>query len=60
MQVVMVTKVVELLLDDGRVKVSDDAIKEAKTEEIKEMLVRYKYRVDGDEYRRMEVQTNEN
>ena len=47
------TKVVEMLLKDGRVDPTNDnewAIKYAKTEEIREMLIAYKYRVDGQEY----------
>ncbi len=49
-------KVVEILLKDGRVDPTDSnelAINLAETEEIKEMLIKYKYRVDGKEYCRM-------
>ena len=44
--------VVEVLLQDGRVEVNESAINNAATEEIKDMLIRYKYRVDGEEYQR--------
>lgn len=47
------TDIIKLLLDDGRIEVPDSAIEDAATEEIKEMLMRYKYRADGDEYQRM-------
>jgi ankyrin repeat protein len=47
------TKVVEILLQDGRVEATDQAIKNARTDEIKEMLLKYKYRVDGSEYCRL-------
>lgn len=43
-------KVVEVLLQDGRVEVTNDVIDDAKTKEIQEMLIVYKYRVDGKEY----------
>jgi ankyrin repeat protein len=49
-------KVVEILLKDGRVDPTDRnelAIQNADTEEIKEMLIKYKYRVDGKEYCKM-------
>ncbi len=49
-------KVVQLLLQDGRVDPTardNMAINQAKTEEIKEMLIKYKYRVDGPEYCRL-------
>jgi ankyrin repeat protein len=46
-------KVVSLLLQDGRVEVTDHAIRAANTEEIKEMLIVYKYRVDGPEYQKL-------
>lgn len=49
-------KVVEVLLQDGRVEATDLAINYADTDEIKEMLIAYKYRVDGQEYRRMKEQ----
>jgi hypothetical protein len=49
-------KLVELLLQDGRVEATDRAIREAKTSKIRDMLIRYKYRVDGQEYRRMKEQ----
>jgi hypothetical protein len=44
------TDVVSLLLQDGRVEPTDQIISEAPTDEIKEMLIAYKYRVDGKEY----------
>jgi ankyrin repeat protein len=44
------TKVIEILLQDGRVEATDQAIKNARTDEIKDMLLKYKYRVDGSEY----------
>ena len=47
------TDIVKLLLQDGRVDPTADderAIKKAMTEEIKEMLITYKYRVGGKEY----------
>jgi ankyrin repeat protein len=50
------TKVVEILLQDGRVDPAannDSAIIHAKTQEIKDMLIAYKYRVDGKEYCRL-------
>jgi ankyrin repeat protein len=47
------TKVIEILLQDGRVEATDQAIKNARTDEIKEMLLKYKYRVDGSEYCRL-------
>lgn len=50
------TNVVKLLLEDGRVDPTADdnwAIRYAATDEIKEMLIRYKYRTDGPEYRQM-------
>jgi ankyrin repeat protein len=47
-------EVVKLLLQDGRVEPPDDI--KAATEEIKDMLLKYKYRVDGPEYRRMKEQ----
>ena len=46
-------KMVQLLLQDGRVDPADRnnmAIKEARTKKIREMLIKYKYRVDGPEY----------
>jgi ankyrin repeat protein len=46
-------EVVKVLLQDGRVDPTADndyAIRRAKTEEIREMLIAYKYRVDGKEY----------
>jgi ankyrin repeat protein len=46
---------VKLLLQDGRVEPSDWAINNTKTEEIREMLVSYKYRVDGKEYCRLKI-----
>jgi hypothetical protein len=49
-------KVVEALLQDGRVDPTATynwAIEYAKTQEIKDMLIRYKYRVDGPEYCKM-------
>jgi hypothetical protein len=45
-------RVVEILLQDGRVEPTSWAIDHA-TGEIKEMLIGYKYRVDGQEYRKM-------
>ena len=45
--------VVEVLLQDGRVEPTDKTIKMAETDEIREMLLRYKYRVDGKEYCRL-------
>ena len=48
-------KVVELLLRDGRVE-PNDLIEKVATEEIREMLIRYKYRVDGNEYCRLKNQ----
>jgi hypothetical protein len=50
------TKIVEILLQDGRVEATEFAIVHAITDEIREMLIRYKYRVDGKEYRRMSEQ----
>jgi ankyrin repeat protein len=47
------TKVVEVLLQDGRVQDIDSAIEVAETPEIKEMLVKYKYRADDPEYMKM-------
>ena len=47
------TDVVKLLLQDGRVEPTDNDAIEAATDEIKEMLVSYRYRVDGDEYCRL-------
>ncbi len=47
------TQVVEVLLQDGRIEVTDCVIEVAATPEIKEMLVKYKYRVDGPEYMKM-------
>lgn len=50
------TKVVSLLLEDGRVDPTDEneyAIRLAATKEIKDMLIAYKYRVDGQEYQKM-------
>jgi ankyrin repeat protein len=44
--------VVSLLLQDGRVEVPDSAINHAATDEIKEMMIAYKYRVDGKEYQK--------
>jgi ankyrin repeat protein len=46
-------KVVALLLQDGRIEVTDCVIEVAATPEIKEMLVKYKYRADGPEYMKM-------
>ena len=49
-------EIVKALLKDGRVDptVKEEwAIKNAKTPEIKEMLIRYKYRVDGKEYQKI-------
>ena len=49
-------KVVEILLKDGRVDPTardNMAINQAKTEEIKEMLNKYKYRIDRPEYCKM-------
>jgi ankyrin repeat protein len=50
--------VVSLLLQDGRADVTADdewAIKNA-TKEIKDMLIAYKYRIDGKEYQRLKGQ----
>jgi hypothetical protein len=50
------TDVVRVLLQDGRVDPADDnewAIKFAATQEIKEMLINYRYRVDGPEYQKL-------
>jgi ankyrin repeat protein len=50
------TEIVSLLLLDGRVDPTADneyAIIHAKTQEIKEMLIKYKYRVDGPEYQKL-------
>jgi ankyrin repeat protein len=43
-------EIVKALLQDGRCNPTDDAIENAKTEEIKELLIKYRYRVDGEEY----------
>ncbi len=51
-------KVVEMLLEDGRVEPPEWAIKYAATKTIKEMLIAYRYRVDGKEYRRMKNEIN--
>ena len=48
--------VVKVLLEDGRVEPTEHAILYAATDEIKEMLTKYKYRVDGLEYLRMKEQ----
>ena len=50
--------IVALLLEDGRVQIKDppDSILKYTTPEIKEMLIRYKYRVDGKEYCRLKEQ----
>jgi ankyrin repeat protein len=45
--------IVSLLLQDGRVEITDDEIHIAKTDEIKDILIAYKYRVDGKEYCRL-------
>lgn len=45
-------KTVEMLLQDGRVEVTDMVLKGARSF-LKEMLLEYKYRVDGKEYQRM-------
>lgn len=45
--------VVSLLLQDGRVEPTDISINHASPPEIKDMLLKYKYRVDGQEYCRM-------
>jgi hypothetical protein len=48
--------IVNVLLQDGRVEPTIDndiAIKKVKTQEIKDMLIAYKYRVDGKEYCRL-------
>jgi ankyrin repeat protein len=47
------TNIVSLLLEDGRVKPPLDGFMKYTTPEIKEMLIRYKYRVDGKEYCRL-------
>jgi ankyrin repeat protein len=47
--------VVKALLRDGRVEVNDWIISQAMTDEIREMLVSYKYRVDGKEYCRLKI-----
>jgi ankyrin repeat protein len=50
------TNVVQLLLRDGRVDPTDEneyAIRFAATQEIKDMLIAYKYRVDGQEYQKL-------
>jgi ankyrin repeat protein len=57
------TKVVELLLQDGRVDPAignDYAIRLAATQEIKDMLIAYKYRVDGKEYCRLKDNLSKN
>jgi ankyrin repeat protein len=46
------TEIVALLLEDGRVEPTDDIIRRAATKEIKDMLIKYKYRVDGKEYQK--------
>ena len=50
-------EIVKLLLEDGRVQVTNDAIEDAATEEIKDMLINYRYRVDGPEYCKMKGQS---
>ena len=45
--------VIKLLLQDGRVDPSDDTIYYAATSEIRELLLKYKYRVDETEYCRL-------
>jgi hypothetical protein len=47
-----------LLLKDGRVEPNDYVIRHS-TEEIKDMLVKYKYRVDGKEYQNAKRKTQE-
>ena len=54
------TDVVALLLQDGRVEATDQAIKNARTDEIKDMLLKYKYRVDGSEYCRLKNNLSKN
>jgi ankyrin repeat protein len=52
-------EIVKALLKDGRVNPEDDdsyAIEIARTDEIREMLIAYKYRVDGEEYQRLREQ----
>jgi hypothetical protein len=49
-------KVVEVLLQDGRVEITADAIVNSATDEIKDMLINYRYRVDGPEYCKMKDQ----
>jgi ankyrin repeat protein len=51
--------VVKALLQDGRVDPTANnnyAINNAATQEIKELLIAYKYRVDGPEYRKLKAQ----
>lgn len=55
------TKVVEALLEDGRVDPTAEyeyAIRCAHTKKIKEMLNKYKYRVDGSEYQKLKTLIN--
>jgi ankyrin repeat protein len=54
-------KVVEMLLQDGRSEPTADnqyAIKHAKTDEIRDILIAYKYRVDGSEYQKAKNEIN--
>jgi ankyrin repeat protein len=55
------TEIVSLLLQDGRVDPTDNnewAIRYAKTPEIKDMLIAYKYRVGGKEYQKLKKEIN--
>lgn len=45
--------VLEVLFQDGRLSLTERAIERAQRDEIKEILIRYKYRVDEPEYRKM-------
>lgn len=49
-------EVIKAVLQDGRVEPTELMISLAKTDEIREMLVSYKYRVDGKEYCRLKEQ----
>ena len=51
-------KIVKMLLQDGRVEATDNAIKYAATNEIYELLLKYKYRVDGSEYVKAKTEIN--
>jgi ankyrin repeat protein len=53
-------KIVEILLEYGADPTCEAAIENAATAEIKDLLLKYKYKVDGEEYQRLKEYADKN